>query len=160
MTDAATTGTNYREFVVTRVFDAARELVFRAWTDPDQFARWWGGAGTTVPPDTVGMDVRPGGEWCARIRSDADGAEHPFAGVYREIVPNQKLVLTLSDRDRPDPEREHLVTVILADIGGRTEMTFTQAGDFGEQADEMIAGLGRGYSAFFDQLATIVEKDR
>lgn len=160
MTDATRTSTSYREFTVTRIFDASRELVFRAWTDPEHFARWWGGLGMTTPTETMRMDVRPGGEWFACMRSDADGTEHPFAGTYREIVPPERLVMTLTDGDRPDPDREHLVTVVLTDNGGRTEMTFTQAGDFGEQPDEMVAGLGDGYGAFFDRLASTVDGER
>lgn len=156
MTDATSTATTHREFTMTRVFDAPRERVFRAWTEPAQFASWWGGAGTTTPTDTMRMDVRPGGEWYACMREDVNRTEHPFAGIYHEVVPPERLVLTLSDGDRPDPDREHLLTVVLADVGGRTEMTFTQAGYFGDQPDEMLAGLAHGYGAFFTRLDAIL----
>jgi uncharacterized protein YndB with AHSA1/START domain len=144
------------EFTITRVFDAPPELVFKAWTDPDQFARWWGSDGTTTPRETTRLDVRPGGEWSARMRSDADGAEHPFAGVYREIVENERLVMTISEGDRPDPDREHVMTVTFADLGGSTEMVFTQAGDFSEFTQEQFEGLEGGWGQFFDRLAAAV----
>ena len=79
MTEPISPAKGYSEFTITRVFDAPRELVFRAWTDPDQFSRWWGGRGTTTPRETMRMDVRPGGEWYADMTSDADGSKHPFA---------------------------------------------------------------------------------
>ena len=148
---------DYRELTITRVFDAPRELVFRAWTDPDQFSRWWGGPGTSTPRETMRMDVRPGGEWYADMTSDADGGKHPFAGVYREIVENERLVLTLSEGDRPDPDREHLLTVTFADLDGKTEMVFRQAGDFSEFTAEQLEGLRGGWGGFFDSLADQVE---
>ena len=159
MTDETSTATSHRELTVTRVFDAPRESVFRAWTEPAQFATWWGGAGTTTSTQTIRMDVRPGGEWYACMREDANGAEHPFAGVYHEVTPPERLVMTISEGDRPDPNREHLLTVVLADVGGQTEMTFTQTGDFGDRADEMLAGLVQGYGAFFTALDALLTQD-
>jgi uncharacterized protein YndB with AHSA1/START domain len=160
VTETASTGAaRFGEFVVTRVFNAPRELVFRAWTQPEQFVRWWGSHGTTTPLDTTRMDVRPGGEWYACMRADADGTEHPFAGTYREIVENERLVLTLSEGDRPDPDREHVLTVTFTDLDGKTEMVFRQAGDFGEFTEEQYDGLSQGYGEFFDRLATVVEAE-
>jgi uncharacterized protein YndB with AHSA1/START domain len=146
-----------REFTITRVFDAPRELVFKAWTEPEQFARWWGSDGTTTPLETTRMDVTPGGEWYACMRSDADGTEHPFAGIFREIVENERLVMTLTDGDRPNPDREHLMTVTFADLGGKTEMVFRQTGDFSEFTDEQFDGLSSGWGQFFGRLAAVVE---
>ena len=157
MTEPISPAKGYSEFTITRVFDAPRELVFRAWTDPEQFSRWWGGRGTTTPRETMRMDVRPGGEWYADMTSDADGSKHPFAGVYREIVENERLVLTLSEGDRPDPGREHVMTVTFADLDGKTEMVFTQAGDFSEFTAEQLEGLRSGWGSFFDSLAEEVE---
>jgi uncharacterized protein YndB with AHSA1/START domain len=93
------------------------------------------------------------------MREDANGAEHPFAGVYHEVTPPERLVMTISEGDRPDPNREHLLTVVLADVGGQTEMTFTQTGDFGDRADEMLAGLVQGYGAFFTALDALLTPD-
>jgi uncharacterized protein YndB with AHSA1/START domain len=158
MTDtAARSAAGYREFAVTRVFNAPCELVFRAWTQPEHFASWWGGEGMSTPLESMRMDVRPGGEWYACMRSDADGTEHPFAGVYREIVANERLVMTISEGHRPDPDREHLLTIKFTEVDGKTEMAFSQAGDFGDDADEMFKELSEGYGKFFARLATTLQ---
>jgi uncharacterized protein YndB with AHSA1/START domain len=78
-----------REIVVTRVFDAPRELVFKAWTDPEHIARWWGPNGFT---NTVyEMDVRPGGVWRFVMHSP-DGVDYQNKIVFREIVRPERLV--------------------------------------------------------------------
>jgi uncharacterized protein YndB with AHSA1/START domain len=66
-----------REFTITRVFDAPRELVWRAWTDPEHMSRWFGPHGFTTPLATVTMDVRPGGTFEFTMVSDDDGNEIP-----------------------------------------------------------------------------------
>jgi uncharacterized protein YndB with AHSA1/START domain len=81
-----------REYEMTRVFDAPRDLVFAAYTDPQQIPRWWGPRGVTTIVDT--MDMRPGGTW-RFIQRGADRAEYGFRGVYREVVPPERLVYTL-----------------------------------------------------------------
>src|SRR6185295_20302708 len=73
-----------RELVLTRVFDAPRELVFRAWTDPKHMEQWWGPKVFTNRVEK--MDVRPGGAWRI-IMCAPDGTEYPAQGEYREIVP-------------------------------------------------------------------------
>src|SRR3981081_2563312 len=78
-----------REVVITRVFDAPRALVFRAWTDPQHLARWWGPQGFSNP--VCETDVRIGGAWRIVMRGP-DGAEYPGGGVYREIVVPERLV--------------------------------------------------------------------
>ena len=72
-----------REVVITRVFDAPRALVFKAWTDPKHIARWWGPMGFTNP--ICELDARVGGAWRIVMRSPT-GIEYPCGGVYREIV--------------------------------------------------------------------------
>ena len=81
-----------REFVITRVFDAPRSLVFKMWTDPKHMAHWWGPKGFTNP--VCEMDVRPGGAWRIVMRGP-DGGEHPAKGVYREVVAPGRLVMTI-----------------------------------------------------------------
>jgi len=72
------------ELVITRVFDAPRELVWKAWTDPDQVARWWGPKGFTAP--ACKMDLRVGGEYLNYMRSP-EGQDFWSKGVFREVVP-------------------------------------------------------------------------
>src|SRR5437868_2842338 len=71
------------DFVITRVFDAPRSLVFKAWTDPQHMAQWWGPHGFTIP--VCEMDVRPDGAYRIVMRG-ADGVDYPLKGVYHEIA--------------------------------------------------------------------------
>ena len=128
-TKAAKTGAavdgQERELVFTRVFDAPRSVVFRAWTDPQQVAQWWGPQGFSVV--FLEMDVRPGGAWRKRMRSPA-GADYWRRGVYREVVEPERLVFTyISDDPESDPEHETIVAVSFTDNGAKTLMTFRQA---------------------------------
>jgi uncharacterized protein YndB with AHSA1/START domain len=143
------------EITITRVFDAPRERVFQAWTDPERFSRWFGPRRFTVPLSGVEMDVRPGGSWRACMVAP-DGTEHPFVGVYREVAEPARLVLTLANPENPsDPDIE-LVTVTLADIGGRTEMVFHQTGHL---PVEVYARTREGWSLFFDRLTEELAQD-
>ncbi|HUI34002.1 MAG TPA: SRPBCC domain-containing protein [Stellaceae bacterium] len=117
-----------RTLVIKRVLDAPRELVFAAWVDPAQAARWWGPKGfTTVSAE---MDVRVGGTWRRRMRSP-EGSEHISRGVYREIAPPERLVFTFAWEygGAPGHGPETVVTLTFADLGqGRTELTLRQEG--------------------------------
>ena len=88
-----------REFVITRILDAPRALVFRAWTDPKHMAAWWGPQTFTNP--TCELDPRPGGKWYIQMRG-ADGIDHPCQGVYREVAPPERLVFTIDHSSLPD----------------------------------------------------------
>jgi uncharacterized protein YndB with AHSA1/START domain len=106
-----------RPVAITRVYDAPRELVWKAWTEPAQLASWWGRRGWNTPLESVVMDVRPGGDFRLNSIAEADGAEMPQAFVYREVVEPERLVFS-----------EHgggTAIVTFTDLGdGRTEMTF------------------------------------
>jgi uncharacterized protein YndB with AHSA1/START domain len=142
---AATT----EEITITRVFDAPRELVFKAWTEPERFASWFGPADSEVPPSTVSMDVRPGGVWRATMFAGPDRQVIQWNGVYREVVEPERLVLTISDRTGVEPE---VVTVILSDLGdNRTRMVFRQGG--GALPPDEYPRAEHGWSVFFDRLS-------
>jgi len=115
-----------RELIVTRVFDAPREVVFAAWTDPTQAARWWGPQGfTTISCE---MDVRPGGAYRACMRSP-EGTRHCRRGVYSEVVRPERLVFSFAWEDADgNPGHEMVVTVTFVDVAGRTRLTLHQAG--------------------------------
>jgi len=116
-----------RELVITRLFDAPRELVFRMWTDPEHLAKWWGPTGFTAP--SVEVDVTEGGAWRTCMRDSADGAEYWSSGVYLEVVPPEKLVFSFRwDPREGQPDEDTLVTVTFADRDGKTELTFHQSG--------------------------------
>jgi uncharacterized protein YndB with AHSA1/START domain len=154
-----------RNLKVTRVFDAPRERVWRAWTDPELFQRWWGPKDFTSAGNT--MDLRVGGRyhWCMRA---PDGQEFWTAGVYREIVPLKRLVYTDSFADEKgnvvqaahygfpaDFPLEQLVTVTLEDVDGKTRMTLVHEDlPAGEHAD--LAEIG--WTQTLDKLAAVVER--
>ena len=110
-----------RELVITRVFDALRSLIFKAWVDPKHLAQWWGPHGFTNP--VCELDVRPGGAIRIHMRGP-DGTVYPMTGVYREIVEPERLVFTSAALDQEgQPLFEVLNTVIFAKQGGKTTLT-------------------------------------
>jgi uncharacterized protein YndB with AHSA1/START domain len=122
---AATAAAQDRVLLFTRVFDAPRSVVFRAWTDPKQLAQWWAPEGFSMA--FLEMDVRPGGAWRKCMRSP-DGIDYWRHGVYQEIVEPERLVFTyISDDPVSDPDHETIVTITFADQGDKTLMTFRQA---------------------------------
>src|SRR5688572_16975700 len=129
---------------VSRTFDAPRELVWKAWTEPEQIARWWGKRGWSTPPQSVTLDVRPGGAFRLSSVNDEDGSEMPLDAVYREVVEPERLVF--------GPRGEGAVgTVTFADLGdGRTEMTFHTTM---RASDELRARAEAGLRSAFDRLA-------
>ena len=119
---AALTGA---ELVITRVFDAPRSLVFKAWTEPDRAARWWGPQGFTTLH--CAMDVRTGGAFRVCTRAP-DGTEYWKQGVYREVAEPERLVFTFAWEDAEGkPGHETVVTVTFAEHGAKTRLTLHQA---------------------------------
>jgi uncharacterized protein YndB with AHSA1/START domain len=149
--DQDATSPGNRMLVLTRIFDAPRELVWKVWTDPTHFARWFGTPPVTAPVSAISMDVRPGGEWRATMISEVDGTTHPFVGIYREVEEPRRLVFTLDNpQDRSDPKVE-VVTVTFTERDGKTEMTFQQVGHLPEEV--YATGLKHGWGGFFDRLS-------
>jgi uncharacterized protein YndB with AHSA1/START domain len=142
---------------ITRTLDAPREQVFKAWTEPEHFTRWYGfGDGWSCPLDTISMDVRPGGKWRATMSNPDEGVEVPFVGKYREVSAPQRLVYAMLDAGDPNAEdSDEVVTVTLEDKGdGKTEMKFEHVG----LAEELIEETKAGWDSFFDALAKYVSK--
>jgi len=137
-------------FVVTRVFDAPRERVWREWTEPEAFSDWFGGTESEVPLASVVMDVRTGGAWRATMYAGPARREIRWWGEYREVEAPARLVFTICDRENGEA-REELVTVDLADLGdGRTEMRVEQRGGMSPEAYERAKA---GWGGFFDRIA-------
>jgi uncharacterized protein YndB with AHSA1/START domain len=108
-----------REIVLSREFDAPRELVFQAYTDPRHLPIWWGPDGFV---NTVHhIDVRPGGMWRFTMHGP-DGKDWPNRIAYREVVPNERLDFLHGD-DVDDDPGAFQVTVRFEDLGGRTRVT-------------------------------------
>jgi uncharacterized protein YndB with AHSA1/START domain len=127
-----------RDFTITRVFEAPRNLVWEAWTEPEQFAKWFGPRGFTTPLSKLTMDVRPGGT-CEFVMVSEDGTEYSNGATFLEVVEPERLVW----RDR---DVDMVVTITLKDLGERTEMTCYVVGETG--GDEAVAG----WSSSFDKL--------
>jgi uncharacterized protein YndB with AHSA1/START domain len=143
MTDTTTA----QEIEITRVYEAPRELVWRAWTEPEELVRWWGPPGWSTPLETVTMDVRAGGDF--RLTSVSDqGAEMPVVGVYREVVEPERLVLDEPAEHAWHEGSESVVT--FTDLGdGRTEVAIRASI---QTTDEMRETAERGMRETFDRL--------
>jgi uncharacterized protein YndB with AHSA1/START domain len=133
-----------RRIHITRVYDAPRELVWRAWTEPERLAEWWGKRGWSTPIASITMDVRPGGAFRLTSVSGADGAEMPLDAVYHDVVEPERLVFARTDSDA-------LATVTFTDLGdGRTELVLETI----IQATEQLRGTAEGgLRSAFDRLA-------
>ena len=159
--DDPNTEPSEQELVITRVFDAPRELVFEAWTEPEHFVRWWGPKGYTTPFCTI--DLRPGGVVHHCMRSP-EGREVWTKGIFREIVVPERIVLTDSFADAegnvvspmhygmsPDWPLETLLTVTFDEQAGKkTRVTLRHAGiPSGAERD----GAQQGWLETVDRLA-------
>jgi uncharacterized protein YndB with AHSA1/START domain len=107
---------------LSRRFKAPREAVFRAFTDPVALTKWFGPEGVSV--GNVKVDLRPGGTY-SMVFNHADGGSHGLSGVYREILPPERLVMTLVWDDGDLAGLETLVTLEFAAAGAETELTLT-----------------------------------
>lgn len=150
---ASATVTSEPELVMTRVFDAPRDLVFKAWTEPEHLERWQGAPrGFTVP--THEADIRPGGTYRVCMRSP-EGVDHWLQGVYREVVEPERLVFTHVWLDAAgNPGKETLVTITFADRGGKTELTLRQTGFKSVGSRD---GHNEGWTSTFDRLAEYLQ---
>jgi uncharacterized protein YndB with AHSA1/START domain len=148
-----------RELVITRIFDAPRELVWQAWTDPKQIVKWWGPKNFTAP--VAKIDLRVGGKYLYCMRSP-EGQDYWSTGIYREVVPPERLVCTDSFADADgnvvsgshygmgeDFPLEMQVTITFEDIDGKTKMTLKHVG-LPESMSDMTS---TGWNESFDKLA-------
>jgi len=132
-----------REIVMTRVFDAPRELVFEAHSKCEHMSRWWGPRRHTTTVDK--MDVRPGGVW-RYVSRDADGNEYGFHGEYREVVRPERLVATFEFE--PMPGHVSVETLTLVEYEGKTTLTNTM----------LESGMEAGMRETYDRLAEYIER--
>ena len=154
---AAAKPINETEVVLTRVFDAPRELVFRTWTEPRHLARWWGPRDFTNP--VCELDVRIGGKIFIEMRAP-DGTVYPMTGTFREIVVPERLVFTAIVEDRNGHALlEGLITVTLEDEGGKTRLTVREkAVALQPVAGPMLARMETGWAQSMFRLETAVAK--
>ena len=145
MPDAAT------EIAVSRTFPAPRDMVFAAWTDPDQLTEWWGPEHFTVPRESVNVDLRQGGRYELTM-VDPSGKEYPVRQEILEVSPPELLVL----HHEPMPEFGMLeaigTRVEFHDEGGVTRVEVTS----GPYDAEMGPNAGKGWDQMFDKLERLL----
>jgi uncharacterized protein YndB with AHSA1/START domain len=154
------------ELTITRIFDAPRELVWRAWTEPELVMRWWGPKGFTSPVSKI--DFRVGGKYVSCMRSP-EGKEYWGTGVYREIVEPELIICTDSFADEegnvvsashygmsPEFPLEMLLTVRFEEQDGKTKLTLKHVG-FPSRED--IDGARAGWNESLDKLGEVVEAE-
>jgi uncharacterized protein YndB with AHSA1/START domain len=147
-----------RELVVTRLIDAPREKLFRAWTDPSLITQWF-----TPPPwvtTHAELDVRPGGSSLI-VMQGPDGAQMPNRGVFLEVIENERLVFTDAYVKAWEPSPKPFMTVILTfeDRGGQTQYTARVV--LWSEADRVMhekMGFHQGWGTATDQLASLAKR--
>jgi uncharacterized protein YndB with AHSA1/START domain len=147
-------GAVFRERTTSRVFDAPREAVWRAWTEPDELAEWWGPKGMSVPIETVELDVRAGGVFRLTMVADTTGAEFPAEMRYREVVPSERLVY---EWEAQRGIGSGVVTVTFNERGEQTEVVTHFAGF---ATDAIFTGSQRAWETSLDKLVGLLETQR
>jgi uncharacterized protein YndB with AHSA1/START domain len=151
-----TTPSNDRELVLTRVIDAPPESVYRAWTEPELLKQWFTPRPWTTP--VVETDVRPGGSNLIVMRSP-EGVEMPNRGVYLEVVPNERLVITDAFTQAWEPSEKPFMTLVLTfeDAGeGRTKYTArVRHWTVVDRESHEKMGFHQGWGMATDQLAEV-----
>lgn len=110
-----------REIVLTRVFDAPRELVWQAWTDPRHVVNWWGPKGFTTTIEK--MDVRPGGVW-KHVMHGPDGTDYPNSSVFKEVVKPERIVFSHGGGKPGGPGAHFVATWTFESLAGnKTKVT-------------------------------------
>ena len=155
-THKTTTATDGRDLILTRIIDASREKVFRAWTEPSLLKQWFAPAPFTTP--TVETDVKPGGTSLI-VMKGPDGKEFPNRGVYLEVVKNERLVFTDAFSKAWDPSDKPFMTVELTfgDLGGKTQYTArVRHWSVADRETHEKMGFHQGWPMCTEQLAALV----
>jgi uncharacterized protein YndB with AHSA1/START domain len=143
-----------REIRLEREFDAPRDRVFAAYTDPELIPEWWGPHGTTTVVDQ--MDVRPGGSW-RFMQESGDGEPTAFRGTYREVTPPERLVQTFEWEGMPG--HVAVETTVFEDLGDRTRVTTTSLFHTTEERDGMLAsGMETGANETYARLDELLAR--
>jgi uncharacterized protein YndB with AHSA1/START domain len=148
--DSISIVTDGAELVIERIFDAPRELVWKAVTEPEHIQNWWGPYGTTTT--VVEMDVRPGGTW-RFINHGPDGQDAPFKGEYLEVVPPERIVQTFIFDVEGFNDQAAIETMTLEALDGRTRILVRSRYPSEESLiGAMSSGMARGVIETYDRL--------
>lgn len=150
-----------RELTLVRIFDAPRELVWRAWTDPQLMAKWWGPSGVTNP--TCEIDASVGGKMYIVMLAGEElgsmaGQRWPMRGIFQELQEPERLVFKNQAVDEEENVLiDGLTTVTFEEEGGKTKMTMiTTAKAVSPRAPQMLEGMEAGWSQSFDKLGVLM----
>jgi uncharacterized protein YndB with AHSA1/START domain len=140
-----------RELVITRTFDAPPSMVYRAWSEPELFRRWWMPRSLSgVSLVSCDMDVRTGGKY--RLEFSAGGSDTmAFYGKYLEVVPEERIVWT-----NDEGEEGAITTVTFEEQGGRTLVSFHEVYPSKETLEEALQGSAAGLPEQLEQLAELL----
>lgn len=159
------------DFVISRVLNAPRELVWQAWTQPKHLMQWWGPRAMTTT--LCEMDVRPGGALHVVMRAP-DGNDYPIRGNFREVTPPARLVFTMDPTEHPaawhdlvDPNRQGdpnpagvmVATITLENLAGKTKLTVHVQMKSAAIRDNMVKmGMNQGWSESLDRLEELLPR--
>jgi uncharacterized protein YndB with AHSA1/START domain len=141
-----------QQITITRVFDAPREVVFKAWTDPDQVAKWFGPAGFETPREGVDIDLRVGGRFDLRMVQGRTGMEYRLRYEIVELVEPELLVLKSAPMPEVGLHHPTVARIELQEHGDKTRMTLTD----GPYTVEGGQGAGAGWENAFDKLEALL----
>ena len=145
-----------REITITRLFDAPRELVFEAWTDPDHLARWFGPTGFEIPRDSVNIEPRVGGHITIRMVQPGSGHHYDLDYEILELVEPELIVLKSGPNPAMSLHHEIVTRIQLENENGNTRLTLTD----GPYPEEGGRWAGAGWNGAFDKLAVeLASKD-
>ncbi len=152
-TATVTTPTD-REIHVVREFDAPRDRVFAAYTDPKLIPEWWGPRGTTTTVDR--MEVETGGDWRFLVRNE-DGSETAFRGTFREITPPERIVQTFEWEGMKG--YVSVETATFEDLGDRTRVVSSSIFHTTEERDGMLgSGMEGGMNETYARLDELLAR--
>jgi uncharacterized protein YndB with AHSA1/START domain len=144
-----------QELVITRIIDAPRDVVFKAWLDEKQLAQWWGPKDFTNP--VCRLDVRPGGNIQIDMRAP-DGTVYPMGGTFKEIMEPLRLVFisTAMVDEAGSPQLENLNTITFEEHNGKTKLTLhVRVLKATAAAKQALDGMEQGWSQSLDRLAQL-----
>lgn len=140
--------TNGREVQFVHLFDAPRERVFRAWTDPDEVSRWWAPEGLEVPPDSVLIEAQAGGRFHLTMLDPRDSTAYPMRAKILEIEVPKLIVLRTDPIPQVGIHQPTITKVTFEAVGQRTRMSFTA----GPYPDEAFADSQAGWNSIVSKL--------
>jgi uncharacterized protein YndB with AHSA1/START domain len=154
---AETTTNPARELTITREVDAPRDLVWRAWTDPDLLARWWGPKGMTAQRQSIHIAARAGGPFRLTMVSDADGTQVAANGSLREVAPPERLVY-VEPPGRTDADAIQVARVMFTQVGEQRTRVVVQTRL--RLPESMLPGAQSGWASALDKLADALAAHR